>query len=629
MPDHEVHTLPISVSAVVGTVAGLGATVTVLRQLLVDSKRSRVVKPKAFQLPSALDSRVVFDELVPDLDQLFVGRDTIVESLTRGVQSYPVLFIDGPSGVGKSTLLKLGVARQLAQTKSWLPLFIDMGAMGDWESGPREALADALQVACEFGLPASAREALNLRGAVTSDGVFSVLQKLRPITGRRPVLIFDQLDDYQNNHWDRFVEPTVGSVTSTQQLLADNSFWRDVAQSIDSESAHMICALRSDATNLFHSLRFIQPKYHTIQLLASSDFRTLTESLIAADAVSKPENGFRDLVDRLSDDLRESSHSDGILPIRLRIVLSGMASLKQRELTTRALDRAGGVDGLEMAYVERNIEGIPGGKEEVLRLLAALVSVGPDSVPKAVSKTLNQLSNDLHVSQERLASIVESLARQRIVRDRGVLGWQLYHDYIAGAVLKFESRRRVWQDRLTKRAKSFDQSSGISRFGRLLSPLELVQLGWNAIRGRVQLGANRRFVALSSARLVLNMWSPVIVAGLLFFDGLRSERRGIQLAGTFDHRGNIISEAEAASLWEISGSPSSVRRAVIEEFMRSPLGAERFLLHQHALRRALFGFDSTAVGPLVNNIVEENCFNPTIRDPSQIGACAVLIYETA
>jgi hypothetical protein len=74
--------------------------------------RSRLRIPNAFPLPEIPGEQAIFAEQLTELPALLVGRETETRELARAVQNHRLTFLYGESGSGKSTVLKLGLARK-------------------------------------------------------------------------------------------------------------------------------------------------------------------------------------------------------------------------------------------------------------------------------------------------------------------------------------------------------------------------------------------------------------------------------------------------------------------------------------------------------------------------------------
>ena len=110
---------------IVTILAGLGGFYLTWRKIRVEAWKSRLVKPDAFDLPAVPERTVIYAEDFPNLDHYLVGREIDTEQITKLIQGNRLVFLDGPSGVGKSSLLKIGVARRLHQSGTWLPVLVD------------------------------------------------------------------------------------------------------------------------------------------------------------------------------------------------------------------------------------------------------------------------------------------------------------------------------------------------------------------------------------------------------------------------------------------------------------------------------------------------------------------------
>ena len=480
------------------------------RRIWLNSRKSKLLRPDAFKLPQIPESTAIYQRDFSEVDHFLVGRDRDTAVLTRILQENPLVFVDGPSGVGKSTLLKLGVARRLMQTGAWLPVYVDIWGM-DWVDGPRQALADALQIAVEYGLEQSQRERLGLGSAVTTENIWRILEGLRAVCGRRPVLIFDQIDDYQNRHWQRF-KGDDGALISTTTLLERNAFWVEISRLCRSNGVHITFAVRSDAAISLNTLRFQEPKPFRLARLESADVRSLIENLVDEAAVAHPENGFDQLKDRIAEDLQERGSDPGVLPIQMRVAISGLSSLAR--LTPSHLRKGGGIEGLEAAYVEKHASRTSNGVSTVLRVLLQLVIHSVGDVHKTAFRDLPELISATQLSPNEVRQILESMEVAQIVRRRLDPGrgevWQLYHDYLARAVVRLDQKDREGEILLAENAKIFAVASGPWDKARaLLAPLDQLRLLKDRLHGRLTYRPFGGYALLSLPRLFLN--APVLL----------------------------------------------------------------------------------------------------------------------
>ncbi len=613
--------------AVLAAITGLVGAIAATRSWIAASRRSRLVDTHAFELPSVPEAAVLYAPRREELEELLVGRESDVENLSRALRSKPLVFVDGPSGVGKSTLLKLGVARRLSQTGVWLPVYVEVWGT-DWETGPRQALADALQLAIERGLPAEQRRRLALAGAVTEDDWIDCLERLGSVCGRRPILFFDQLDDYQSLHWPRLTSPEDETVLSAESLTAANGFWRDVRDLLLRREVHCVFAVRRDSlAAVLKTFSFEEPEVFPVQRLDADHVRATIAERIGEGAVAEPENGFRQLVDRLAEDLSKSDQIPGVLPMQMRVVLSGLRSL--RHLTSADLDKAGGIEGLEASHLERHLRRIPGGTDAGLATLRLLVHRGSETT-KTEAKTATELAVARGIDEAEMRSTLLALEETLVLRRRwdpsqGEV-WQLYHDYMASAVVRLDREKRRWQVFLGGRGRAFERAVGWRKIGALLGPWDLLRLVFEKWRGHLQLRRYRALLAWSAPRLVFN--SGVVLALVLFLAAsqYRAEERGQELARAFDVEGENLWLQEVQALWDIATAPPEVRTTVLRDFLESPVNAQRLVHHRNAILAALSGWSLEIRDLLIDDVLGPSCYRSPPDDSRSLAACVASIH---
>lgn len=606
---------------------GLLAMVEGVRRWIIDARKSRLLDSRVFEMPPVPESASIYVPTRKDADHHLVGRQDHIATLTRTLQTQPLVFVDGPSGVGKSTLLKLGVARQLMQTGAWLPIYVEVWG-ADWQAGPLQALTDALQVAIELGLEEEARRKLGLPAAVTEEALFSTLERLRPECGRRPALIFDQLDDYQNLHGRKLFNLQDGTIISANHLVRENRFWREIQRLLQTKAVHCVFAVRSDAAYALEAFRFVEPAVYPLYPLSSSDVWAMADSLAGDSAVSQPENGFRQLIDRVAAELERSARDRGVLPIQMRVVLNGLVSL--RRLTPADLRRAGGVEGLEAAYLERHLRQAPGGQETVLPVLRQLVVHHPGVDSKTISRSLTELAEACDLETEGLRPVLEAMEQTGVLRhrldpDRGEV-WQLYHDYLARAVLALDRKDHVWSFYLAERATALEAASGLETWRALLPPMSLLRVIWERLRGHLRLGQYRRLLAWSAPRLLLNPGVLLAVSIVFALTAYRTEETAQDLVRSFDIQGGTLSPLEIKTLWDLATASRRVRQEALRIFLENPVNRQRFAQHKDHLLIALGGMDGDLRRDLVARVITPLCYDGPL-DEGLPEACTPLVHH--
>ena len=509
-------------------------------------------------------------------------------------------FVYGESGSGKSTFLKLGLCRELVQ--GWVPIYIDVWGT-DWVNGPWKALADATDYAVR---------ALGIGGEgqppVTRESVFEHVRTLRAKTGRRPVLIFDQIDDYQNAHRAAFRDPLTQFFLSPEELCASNPFWKEVKDLLlhPSEPVHVLLTTREDAQDGLHCFAFSEPRVYRLPRLDPQDAVTLIQRLSPEAVIRNPQNGFAELTQRIVAELGRDGQG-AILPMQLRIALAGLGRLTG-PLTPGRLDRLGGVSALGALYLDAVLRTSPG----AWPLLNAMAERTPSGRGKAIALPREQVLS-LIPSGAR-ADLLEHLAATRILRQR-LAGspdevWQLYHDYLADAIVALDRRKRRWWLLLSDAAERFRLSDGLfAKSARLLSPATQLQLFWQRLRDPdFRYREHTGFARLSLIRLAVNLWTLSLVAGLWGGAFWLDKREADEIVNAF-HQGEGHEKEEYEALWRVAASRSDrMRRNVFVGFLATPDSAEKFEENSDAVFASV-GLRASSLAALRSVSVTGPCAN--------------------
>ena len=140
---------------------------------------------------------------------------------------------------------------RLASDAAFVPVEIDHYGF-DWIEGPRKALVLALAQVLDTTL----RQRLRLNGLPSYEQALEALEYLGQETGRTPVLLFDQFDDYHTRHRALFVRGRSKRVLTPEKLIAQNSFWADIARLLNAGRIRCLFAVREDAPLALDSVLF-------------------------------------------------------------------------------------------------------------------------------------------------------------------------------------------------------------------------------------------------------------------------------------------------------------------------------------------------------------------------------------
>jgi hypothetical protein len=405
----------------------------------------------------------------------FFGRKEDLDRLLDCCRTHFQTNLVGESGSGKSTLVRMGLLRH------WDPKHVvPIDEWGqDWDEGPRRAL-------------------VALHRFLNEDG--------------EPVLVvFDQLDDYQARHRDRFLEPGGTTWKSAGDIEKASPYWHSLARLVQEGRVRVLFVTRADAAIGLDSVRFVkQPKNNQLGRLDAAYVDPLLDTLTrpedGAEVVSDPQFGWERLKQRLSRDLQ----TDGfVLPIQMAVTLRALRYLPS--LTSEAYARAGGVRGLEALWIERVAVEIATAlnmdRRNVLGILSRLVD---RQSQKTVAARTEELAQEVEAQdQPKLVQALEMLEDREIIRrtvatqfSAGETAWQLDHDFLSRGVAEAERRMNRWQTRLDEMYRAWKTAeSGLSHWwGGLLDPWTQVVLLFQKLRGRLRYGATRGYAAQSLAR---------------------------------------------------------------------------------------------------------------------------------
>jgi hypothetical protein len=185
---------------------------------------------------------VGLDPFVPAYERFFFGREQESRVVADHVASRPITVLYGPSGVGKSSVLNVGLPAALRRRRRpWMIV-----TLRDWQDPNtiEETAIDALEAA----LPAARKIRLK--------GVRSPLRLVAAVrAAKRPLLlILDQFEEYFLYRSETLLaraEQELGKLLATRKL-----------------DVHLLIALRDDSLHLLDKLRAIIPSVleTTVQL---------------------------------------------------------------------------------------------------------------------------------------------------------------------------------------------------------------------------------------------------------------------------------------------------------------------------------------------------------------------------
>jgi hypothetical protein len=439
-------------------------------------------------------SRILRKEAFLAVGTVFTGREEDCRQLVESVRRYPLLWVSGESGSGKSSLLRLGLVPALRE-KDFVPLYIDNWG-SDWEAGPIASVMAELQNEVKL---LGAELAVTARPKASD--LAGYLEQAATKLSRQPVLILDQFDDYIVDNIDRFRPPGGLLIATAIELEHLNSFWKQIARLLRHNIIRCLLVVRQEQSWGEGAVSFIPIREIFIPRLRSEFLDQILRDL-GPHAVEHPENGWRHLRERLATDLYSNG---GILPIQMRVVARQLASLNN--LTVRAYEGAGEAQGLAAGYVKEAIErtaGFTGVKSEVIAAILRL-HVNPEEPTKTRDLVESEISAKFPgVPVNR---VLERMRAEEILRERpnetGERRWRLDHDFFAGAIEELDRRDKGVQRVLERSSQAYRHGQGRRRSEYLIGPWALIRILGSALLGRVTVGDRWPVVLVSTANWLL------------------------------------------------------------------------------------------------------------------------------
>ena len=589
---------PPPVIVIVGIVVSAVGVVFLWRGL---SRKSRLLRPEVLLID-------------PDKPEHLKGREDDIRTLCDAV-NHPLVFLEGESGAGKSALIRSGLLPALKEDETLLPLYMSTYG-GDWESGPETQLVNELWKELSEQQRQQLRlETLDdLRTGLWPEGdSVGVLARIQNELGKTPLLIFDQFDDYQAQHRDRFLTKK-GQWLNVKQLTVNkttrNRFWTGIRDAIQRDAARSLFVTRSDTMGGMISVQFVEPQVYYLGRLDPAFFIALIEELVTPQGegekpvILNPQSGWEALKNRLVNDL---AHQHRILPIQARTALKGLIKLPYLSVAT--YDRAGGVTGLEAAYIEDGMttaaarSGLD--RNRVIRALMHLIDQSNPEAPKTQSRVHSRLVDQIEVSDEQLSKMMELLAQNNVGIVRLRVGdetahdserqWSLHHDYLARSVIAAQRKAEHWQQLLIEKLRDWKQAVGWrAAWQSLLSPWQLLHVLFARLRGHVRLGGYRAYLGWSTVGLL--PYLAVLLLLLIGWDqGLDYQARKDVEPILATIRGADLSTTprgeEVLQLWRLSAGRQRLKDAFVRKCLTDSSSHSALLKRRSFVSQAIIGLD--------------------------------------
>ena len=360
---------------------------------------------------------------------LFFGRERETEIVVANLIASRLTVLYGPSGVGKSSLLRAAVARSLREL-SEEPLVV---VFSSWSDDPSIALAEAVGAAA---------------GSVTNGSAVAALERAQ--SERDVYLVLDQAEEYFLYHAD---DGGPGSFAETLPALLAAPLRVNVLVSLRDDSIAKLDRFTGRIPGLFANTlrldRLDRAAAKAAILRPAERYTELTGNIVSIEPA---------LVERVLDEVGagqiepalgglgaiEAAGVGGRIEAPyLQLVMQRLWEEEHTSGTTvlrvETVERLGGAQQI----VEEHLEGAmaelsPEQKEIAARIFNHLVTPSGTKIAHEVS----DLADFGHVTEAALMPVLSTLAGRRILRsiDEGETArYEIFHDVLGEPVLAWRS----------------------------------------------------------------------------------------------------------------------------------------------------------------------------------------------
>ena len=381
-----------------------------------------------------------------DLDErFFFGRDREIELVTANLVASRLTVLYGPSGVGKSSLLRAGVVRRL---RTLVPAGQGLGA-GD---GTVAVVVDAWRDDPTATIAAAA----GARPPGPDESLADVLaERVAEIDGEL-YLVLDQMEEYFLYHG----RERGGSLREgLAEILSRPELRVHVLLGIRDDALAELDAFKGRVPGLFGNVLRLD---HLRPAAAEAAIREPLAALadLGGPRVDAEPAFVAAILDQVaSGRIERRLAGRGIVPgaagkgrieaAYLQLVLERVWEVEQRQgssvLRAQTLADLGGAGRIVQQHLERALDGLAApDRELVSRLFHQLVTPSGTKIAHGVE----DLSRYAGADVARLDGVLKELSAERVVRalpgrNGGGARYEIFHDVLAGAVLEWGARHEA------------------------------------------------------------------------------------------------------------------------------------------------------------------------------------------
>jgi WD40 repeat protein len=380
--------------------------------------------------------------------QLFFGREWETEVVAANVLASRLTVLYGPSGVGKSSLLRAGVVRALRQSADPSPA---VAVFGTWAGEPLVGLEEAAR--------AAVAEALGREPADAPGGLTDRFAAWSAELGAELCLLIDQLEELFLYHPAK--EGAGGFVDLLPELVLRPGLRVNVLLGVRDDALAQLDVFKERVPGLFmNSLRLDHLDRAAGRSAILGPLERFAVIAGAAGAMAIEPELVDDVLDEVSTGKIEPSLAgrgavEGAAQVArvetpyLQLVLQRLWEVERergspvlRQETFRSL---GGAEQIVEDHLERALRALsPAEQDAAANVFDHLVTPSGTKIAHGVG----DLASYASVGERELEPVLASLAGQRILRPLGENGhagerYEIFHDVLAGAVLAWRTRHEA------------------------------------------------------------------------------------------------------------------------------------------------------------------------------------------
>ena len=383
---------------------------------------------------------------------LFFGRERDREIVVANLIASRLTVLYGPSGVGKSSLLRAAVARSLRELPEQ-PLVV---VFSRWSEDPAGALA----------------ELLGANGDGAAETALEALQRAQ--FDRDVYLVLDQAEEYFLYHAD---DRGPGSFAETLPSILAGPYRVNVLVSLREDSLAKLDRFTGRIPGLFANTlrldRLDRQAARAAIVRPVERFAELTGETVAVEdglvervldevgtGMIEPALGGLGVVEAVGDEARIEAP---YLQVVMQRIWDEERAAGSDALRTGTLDRLGGAQHIVEEHLEGALEVLtPEQKDVAARLFNHLVTPSGTKIAHEVS----DLEDFGRVPPEELRLVLDTLAERRILRsleEAGDVRYEIFHDVLAQPVLAWRTRHRTEREVEAQLAEAHRRRSRLQR----------------------------------------------------------------------------------------------------------------------------------------------------------------------